>query len=575
MKTKFLTSVLYTFLVGLTIISCSIEDNLDEEGKWTLSEPIINVPSANAVVVLNELTPNETVTFEWERAVSSAGFGVTYEVVIDTTGTTDFSNPILAIRSGNQGKDNFLAITHSTIDLALAQSGFPANSEATVAYAVRATSLSKTSIATSTLKFFRFATETKPSQLFISGTATENNGSLSQAIAMRRLNNSSSSSSNVYEVYTRLEDGGTFKFFSERGLPAFQFGGANGAVVPFGEAITVSQAGEYRVQIDLDANTYDLLKIDFWSMVGSPISGGWGGDEPLVYQSGGIWKASINLVGTGGFAFRANGDWAYLLKRVVGSQNNLVMESQAPAQGLTVQDIPSNSLGRFFVTLDLSANQYTYTFEEDTTVVAPIATPQQLFLFENGMQIAEFSKNGDVFSITDFVPMQAGRNYTLNSSSNGLGTTYSINGRLANSNTPNADTVLGTLSLVASNASFTLDSDRGLRLTVDFSMPELKWQYYNFKLFHWQVWDTRSEFLMTYEHPNTYKITTPLVAGNDSKFISPWDFEMGTTSSPAANSGNLVNGGGANLLNITTNDTYQVTMVLQDDYQTATYTFTR
>lgn len=575
MKTKLLNTVLYTFLISLTIISCSIEDNLDEEGKWTLSEALITLPTDNSVIVLDERTPNETVTFEWERAVSSAGFGVTYEVVIDTMGTTDFANPILAIRSGNQGKDNFLSITHSSIDLALAQSGFQANSEATVAYAIRATSLSKTSIATNTLKFFRFVTETKPTQLFISGTAAENNNDLSQGIGMRRLTDSNGALSNVYEAYTRLEAGGTFKFFSESRLPAFQFGGANGAVVPFGDAISVAEAGEYRVQIDLDANTYDLLKIDFWSMVGSPIVGGWGGDEPLAYQGGGIWKASINLVGTGGFAFRANGDWAYLLKRVVGSQNSLVMESQAQAQGLTVQDIPSSSLGRFFVTLDLTANQYSYSFEEDTTVVAPITTPQQLFLFEDGMQLAEFTKNGDVFSITDFMPMRAGRNYTLNSASNGTGTAYSINGRLANSNTPNADTVIGTLSLVATNTSFTLDADRGLRLTVDFSVPELKWQYYNFKLFHWQVWDTRSEILMTYEHPNTFKITTPLVAGNDSKFISPWDFELGTTSSPSAASGNLMNAGGANLLNITTNATYQVTMVLQNDYQTGTYTFTR
>ena len=77
---------------------------------------------------------------------------------------------------------------------------------------------------------------------------------------------------------------------------------------------------------------------------------------------------------------------------------------------------------------------------------------------------------------------------------------------------------------------------------------------------------------MTYSHPNTFTITTDLIAGSDSKFISPWDFDMGGDN-PTELTGNLINGGGSNLVNINTDGTYTVTIVLEDDYQSGTYEF--
>ena len=77
---------------------------------------------------------------------------------------------------------------------------------------------------------------------------------------------------------------------------------------------------------------------------------------------------------------------------------------------------------------------------------------------------------------------------------------------------------------------------------------------------------------MTYNHPNTYTVTTNLTAGYDSKFISPWDLDFGSDS-PTALTGNLINGGGSNLLNINTDGSYTVTIILNDDYQTGTYEF--
>jgi hypothetical protein len=558
--------------LGLILTSCEEEENMQPEGQWELSNPEIILPSVDDIITLDQDTPNETVTISWEPAQSSAGYAVTYDVLVNIAGSTEEETPLFSEPSSNNGNGTSLSINYEELDQALAFGGFSAGSQVDVQISVQANSLSKTSASTIQLKVVRFQNETLPQNLFISGTATENGEDLSQAIALKRLTDSNGTLSNVYEVYTSLDQEGTYKFYSERSLPALQYGGAEGNIEFFGSPIAVENSGQYRILVDLENNTYELLEINFWSMVGTPINGGWGGDEPLEYQGEGIWEASINLIDTGGFAFRANGDWNYLLKRVVGTSNQLVLESDAPDQGLSVEDIPNNQTGLYIVTLDLSADNYTFTFEEDDTVIEPIDTPSQLFLIENGTMIEEFSKDGDVFNSGRFIPMQTDNTYILNTEADGSGISYSINGLLADSLTPDGDAVSGALTIVENNDPIGLASNRGIRFSVDFSAPELVWTYYNFKLFHWQVWDEREEILMTYIHPNTYTVTANLSAGFEIKFISPWDFDLGSDS-PNALTGNLINGGGSNIQNIDTNGSYTATITLDDDYQLGTYEF--
>lgn len=572
MKTRNLFIVLFGIIVSFTFNACETEENLQPEGKWDLSSPVILAPTTNQNIVLDQDTPNESVTFSWEPALSSEGYAVTYEVLMVPAGTSDFSTPLFTSESSNNGTNTSLSISYEALDSALAFSGFPANENTEVTFVIKANSLSKSSQSTSNINITRFENDALPQSLYLSGTATENNNDLSQAIALRRLTDSNGSLSNTYEVYTSLIAGETYKFYSERSLPALEFGGSDGNIVSFGDAIVASDSGQFRITVNLDNNTYELLQINFWSMVGTPINGGWGGDEPLSYQGNGVWKASINLLETGGFAFRANGDWAYLLKRIVGTPNTLVLENDAGNQGITVEDIPNNQTGLYFVTLDLSAENYTYSFEIDDTVIEPINTPSQLFLFENGTMIEEFLLSGDVFSSGRFIPMQASNTYTLNSASDGSGTSYSVTGSLADSVTPNGDLVSDAITLLESNNSFSVVTDRALRFNIDFSTPALTWTYYNFKLFHWQVWEEREEIQMSYSHPNTFTITANLIAGSDSKFISPWDFDLGSDN-PTSLTGNLINAGGSNLLNIEADGSYMVTIILNDDYQSGTYEF--
>lgn len=572
MKTKNIFIVLFSMMLSFAFISCETEDNLQPEGEWELSSPVILTPEANQSIVLDQDTPTESVTFSWEPAVSSEGYAVTYEVLMAPAGTTDFSAPFFTSESSNNGTNTSLSISYEALNQALAFSGFLANEAAQVTFAIRSNSLSKSSLSTSDLSITRFENEVLPQSLYISGTATENNNDLSQAIALKRLTDSNGELSNVHEVYTSLVAGESYKFYSERSLPALEFGGSDGNIVSFGDAIVVSDSGQFRIKVNLNTNTYELLQINFWSMVGTPINGGWGGDEPLDYQGNSVWKASINLLETGGFAFRANGDWGYLLKQIVGTPNTIVLEGDSGNQGLTVEDIPNSLTGSYFVTLDLSADSYNYSFEINDSIVEPIATPTQLFLFENGTMIEEFSLSGDTFSSERFIAMQASNMYTLNSATDGSGTSYSINGLLADSAIPDGDLVTDAITLTENNNSFSLVTDRALRFSIDFNAPELTWTYYNLKLFHWQVWDEREEIQMVYSHPNTFTVTSNLIAGSDSKFISPWDLDFGSDN-PTSLTGNVINEGGENMLNIETDASYTVTVILDDNYQSGTYEF--
>ena len=566
--------LLFLVFACAAFTACDTGDNMQAEGQWELVAPVITLPENTQSILLDQETPNETITFSWEPAVSTAGYAVTYAVVIDTLGSTNFDAPIYQVASSNSGSGTSAIISFADIDEALSIAGYPVNETTQVTWAVKAMSLSKNTFASEAIGITRFEDEIIPTRLYISGTATENANNLSEAIQLKRLNNSEGLLSNIHEVYTSLTAGNTYKFYSETSLPAHQYGGADGVLEKSGEAITAAEDGVYRITVNLDDSTYSLLKINYWSMVGQPINGGWGADEPLSYQGAGIWSSTIELVDTGGFLFRANGDWSYLLKSIVGAPNTLIMEAQAADQGINFEDIQSSQLGYYVVTLELSSNGYTYSIEEDTTT--PIVAPEQLFLFVNGSMVEALSKDGDAFTNSTYMALQIGDVVALNSASDGSGESYTIYTGIGATSSPDTVSVSEGSSLISGSGDITVDRDQAYAFTINFSNANFQWKYYNLFLFHWdeinQGWDNRDEFLMTYVHPNIFTITTTLSPNYDMKFISPWDNDFGSES-PSELTGTITNSGGSNIRNITADGTYEVTATLSNDYATGTYEF--
>lgn len=574
--------IVFLLAVIFLVSACGEEDNLQPEGLWDLSIPSVESPENNARIVLDQDNENELITFSWSAATSSAGYGVYYSVVIVDGDDPNYENPIIEITANNGGKDLSASISYVDLDTALSLAGYSANTEVNLIWAAVAKSLSKQQMGTSNLIVTRFEDEIIPSQLFISGTATESGTDLSQAIVLRRLNNSEGNPSNIFEMYTSLTAGNTFMFYSEQSLPAHNYGGSEGMLEKNGDPIMVAEDGQYRVSVNLDDNTYSLLKIDRWNVKGSPIIGGWGSDEPLAYIGGGVWQATMELVDTGGFLFRADvpneGYWNYLLKRVVGTANEVIMESQAADQGLSYEDIPSDQKGTMIVTLDLSSNAYTYTIEKDPNAAQPIETPETLFLFVNNVMIEEMVKDGDVFNASNYLALQTSDIVSLNTASDGSGKSFTTFSNIGATDAPNDVKVTVNADLSESSETIAVERDQAYSFSIDFANAKFTWSYYNIFLFHWdeinQKWDDRNEYLMTYVHPYKFEATVDLKANFDMKFFSPWDNQFGADD-PSALEGTMTNGGGSNFRNITSDGTYNVSIEVTNNYTTGTYKFVK
>ncbi|MDV7188467.1 SusE domain-containing protein [Lutibacter sp. TH_r2] len=577
---KHIYKIVFFFILAISIVACKEDDNLQPEGLWELSTSEIILPSENETIVLDAENSNELITFGWTEAVSSAGYGVFYSVVIVEAENPDYENPLIEITADNGGEDLSAFISYEDLDRALSLAGYDAGSEVNLIWGAVAQSLSKQTMVTGNLTVIRFETEIIPTQIFVSGNATEGGDNLSLATPLKRLDNSDGNPSNIYEVYTSLTAGNTFMFYSEQSLPAHNYGGADDVLVKNGEAITVSEDGQYKITVDLENNTYSLLKFDRWNVKGSPIIGGWGSDEPLEYIGGGVWQATMEFVETGGFLFRADvpgGDyWSYLMKRVVGTSNEVIMESQAGNQGLSYEDVPAEIKGTVIVTLDLSADAYTYSIEKDPNAVGPIETPETLFLFVNDVMTEELVKDGDTFSSVNYMALQTSDIVALNSMANGTGNSYTVSSNIGATDTPDSVKVSVNADLSEGDDNISVERDQAYLFSIDFENSKLSWSYYNIFLFHWDDlnggWDSRNEFLMTYEHPFKFNVSENLIADYDMKFISPWDNDFGSDDAGAL-SGNLTNKGGSNIRNISTDGSYTVSIEITNDYTAGTYLF--
>jgi hypothetical protein len=162
-----------------------------------------------------------------------------------------------------------------------------------------------------------------------------------------------SESKNKFETFEYITVGGDgFKF-----LPtnvdwegAFGYAGTDGVLLQDGGAgnITVEEDGFYRIRMDAEAGTYELLKTS-WGVIGSATPGGWDSDTDMAFSGGRgtyTWTVRMNLV-EGELKFRANDDWPI---NVGGTAANLTQDGD---------NIAISSAGVYDIELHLSPSGYT------------------------------------------------------------------------------------------------------------------------------------------------------------------------------------------------------------------------
>lgn len=583
---KTIQKIFSFILLASIVFSCGEESNMDPVGNWELSAPAPTTPAANANLVLQDNLPASVVRFEWQPATASSRFIVQYTMHLMEAGNTNVDNALLTLTPANSGKNAFVETTAQQIDYVLWANCYPAGADVNLEWVVVAKSIDKTTTAKQALSIKRFQNEYMPETMFITGAATEAGEDVTEATQMRAHKDADGNVTNIFDVYTTLTEGKTYFFRDASNVSSKIFGGEEGSLEGCGAAITAPETGQYRITVNLNTNSYSLLKIDRWSLVGDAVEGGWGGDVPLAYQGNGVWATTIDFYKpyeSAGCIFRANGDWGYLLKRITNSGNatntrgDLVMESEAAGMGKSFEDLPGPQIGTYKVTLTLTAEAYTYLLEQQgepepsPTIIGETAnpdgdavsgnfsfgdysTPNELYLLADGVMIGTFEKDADTFNSVKFWALEASKTYTINSASDGSGTTYGE----------------------VENGDMAVARDQAYQLSVNFETGRLAWKYYNIKLFHWDEvgggWDARQELLMTYEHPYTFKVTGTLSAGFHSKFNSPWEVQFGTTDTALA--GTMTNGG-ANYTGIVSNGTYNATIVVTDDFASCDYSFVK
>lgn len=257
MKNKiFNISILVSLIIAFS--ACSSDGEVRDLGVTAVSK--LYEPNDGRAVVLQS-SSSASLYFEWEPALAEDGSGVLYEIAFDKT-SGDFSNPIFIAASDNNGGTNHATITHKQLNQIAALAGIESAEEGTIKWTIYSSKGINPVKATEerTLTVTRLAGFADiPSQLFITGGATEAGADLSKALVMKKVTDGE------FEIYTKLTAGETFKFVNTTsGIPTeYSF---NGEKIVEGGTSTVATTGIYKYYLDYNVGSFTVKEVTKVSM---------------------------------------------------------------------------------------------------------------------------------------------------------------------------------------------------------------------------------------------------------------------------------------------------------------------
>lgn len=268
-------AVLFSFI--LTFTACSSDGEVRDLGVTavkTLYEP------DNGKAVVLQASASASLYFEWEPSLAEDGGAVLYEVAFDKA-DGDFSNPVSIVTADNNGGDNHATITHKQLNQIAALAGVESAEEGTLKWTVYASKGINPVKAEEerTLTVTRLAGFAEvPSQLYITGEATEVGADLDKAMIMRKVTDGE------FEVFIKLTEGQSFKFVSANTGTPTEYS-LNGEKLVEGGSTTVTKTGIYKYYVDFNAGSFtskEVTKVK-WFL-------NWSQREiELEYQGMGVW----------------------------------------------------------------------------------------------------------------------------------------------------------------------------------------------------------------------------------------------------------------------------------------------
>ena len=157
-----------------------------------------------------------------------------------------------------------------------------------------------------------------------------------------------------YSGYLYFPDAATQFKFTDGPAWDVNYGdtGADGTLDPGGDNIVAADAGQYKIDVDLNSLTYTFRKTD-WGLIGSATPGGWDSDQDMTYDPAtNSWSIQLDLV-AGEVKFRANDDWGLNYGDAGGDA--LLEEGAA--------NIAIPSAGNYRIRLFLDKPDHTYSIE--------------------------------------------------------------------------------------------------------------------------------------------------------------------------------------------------------------------
>ena len=196
-------------------------------------------------------------------------------------------------------------------------------------------------------------TESNPA-FYLVGGSTGAGWEPNLAIPMRLYGEDSKTTFESFEYIT--VDGDGFKFLpTQDGWDGdLGLGGAEGTLAPGGDNLEVEADGFYRVRIDTEALTYELLETS-WGVIGDATPGGWDTDTDMTFEGGRgtyTWTVTMPLQ-PGELKFRANDDWDINLG---GAQSNLTFGGD---------NIAISDAGTYQIELNLNPEGFTTTISRN------------------------------------------------------------------------------------------------------------------------------------------------------------------------------------------------------------------
>lgn len=284
MKNKILfTSI--TFLTLALGVFTSCEKVKEFESVSVTSVPKLYEPVEDRYAVIEDVS---NLYFEWEKAQAEDNSVVYYDILFDKL-DGDFSNPIYIYQADGNGLNTGATITQKGLNRIARLAGAKAEEEAVVKWTVRSNrgmnfALAQESRTITLLRMAGLEDLDDGERLYIGGAGSEQG---------QRVKMIEAESGTYYEIYTKLEAGEPFYFYtrlqanSDR-IISIKEDGESLEETAGGEALTyaVDKAGVYRIKLD-----FKNKKISFEEINRVAIRNSWTNVRGIFnYTEKGVWE---------------------------------------------------------------------------------------------------------------------------------------------------------------------------------------------------------------------------------------------------------------------------------------------